>query len=509
MRLLNTLRFTERNKDIDLLNIIMNKFLLILFSMASSFSYGQDWDLFPYEQKSYYGDDFFKEAFYTLTDSVKSSGDTTIYYAFAHSLLSDTVLCRSTLDSIAFETSTQGLVRRWKRISNTLYFSEYPEIENPIYISLDSMPGSSWPIYSTLTDTDIDHFQIAYDSIGYGMVGDVFDSLRYYSIQIDTIWAGDHNLDDQNFILSKHYGLVHYPDPNTLNQMENNIYNAHYYSNSILLGCIKDGDTVGAVVPSFANWIGLQPGDILKYKLTTSYTTTPSYFIRTVASVERDDEKITINFVETEDGQTFYKKALETAVNYFGNGYILSPELPESNDISFHDPGEYVLGARALYFDTICGADCVSYQVSISPEFVLLDDCEISEIMCGPSQFMIDLYRGLTFYGEGCYDDYQYCSLVGSIVSGYATGNYWPVTIDEQYGSQGLTVYPNPANELLHIQSPLVQQANYSIFTISGQLISQSNAENGYIYVSKLPAGAYLIVEEFNGNNRWGTWIKN
>ena len=489
----------------------MKKAILFILLLLPFLAKTQNWDLFPYGQKSFYGFKREGDAFYTFIDSIKTSGDTSVYLPFTHSLLPDTVICREFLDSIAIASSPYSFLRSWMRIGNTLYFSEHPETDNPVYFRLDSLPGSSWPVYTTLTGTDIDHFWIDYDSIGYGMVAGQMDSLRYYSIHIDTVWPGDFNLDDMFFILSKDYGMVHYPDPYELNHMRNLYYMSYFYSDAYLIGCIKDEDTTGAVIPKFSDWIGLHPGDVLKFKNTNSWSTTPTYFIRTVMSVDRDEERVTINFEEgAAYSQTFYKKVLDTPISYFGNGYIFCPGWPMDTTVYFPGADEYYsIANRIMRFDTVCGTDCYSLSVELNPAFGLTPDCEISEIMCGPSPFKFDLYRGLIGYGEGCWDDYYDNQLIGSVISGYGTGDYWPVTIEQQYGSEtGLNIYPNPAGAQIKIQSPFAETAEYFICDMTGKIWNTTRSMDNSINISGLPSGAYLIRENSIAGVRTGQFIK-
>ncbi len=53
-----------------------------------------------------------------------------------------------------------------------------------------------------------------------------------------------------------------------------------------------------------------------------------------------------------------------------------------------------------------------------------------------------------------------------------------------------LTVWPVPAKEVLHLSAPL---QDYSIFSLSGNLVAQGHAETNSISVKHLPAGTYLL----------------
>ena len=75
-----------------------------------------------------------------------------------------------------------------------------------------------------------------------------------------------------------------------------------------------------------------------------------------------------------------------------------------------------------------------------------------------------------------------------------------PSTGSGTEGSGGLTVYPNPASNILFVRlpqcdSPTAGQTEYRIINLMGQTLLQGTitAENQQINIEKLPAGMYFI----------------
>jgi bacillolysin len=72
-----------------------------------------------------------------------------------------------------------------------------------------------------------------------------------------------------------------------------------------------------------------------------------------------------------------------------------------------------------------------------------------------------------------------------------------------QVNSEDLTIYPNPANDLLYIELPYTTDESIEIFDISGQLVKEF--KNGNVIfqtdISNLTDGMYTIRFSFDGNS--------
>ena len=70
-----------------------------------------------------------------------------------------------------------------------------------------------------------------------------------------------------------------------------------------------------------------------------------------------------------------------------------------------------------------------------------------------------------------------------------------PVSVDEMQLSAGVSIYPNPVNNILNIESA-VAVANVSIYSITGSLVHQvktSSILSESIDISELAEGMYIV----------------
>ena len=55
------------------------------------------------------------------------------------------------------------------------------------------------------------------------------------------------------------------------------------------------------------------------------------------------------------------------------------------------------------------------------------------------------------------------------------------------------TVYPNPTNDYLYFETPSTQSIEYTIYDVTGKMLSQGTAQDSYISTGQMPSGVYLI----------------
>ena len=75
-----------------------------------------------------------------------------------------------------------------------------------------------------------------------------------------------------------------------------------------------------------------------------------------------------------------------------------------------------------------------------------------------------------------------------------------PLSVEEQTNEVALTVFPNPATELLQLdyRTPL-NDAQYNIYNLNGALVQSGTVGNKTINVAALATGAYVLKIETNG----------
>ena len=80
---------------------------------------------------------------------------------------------------------------------------------------------------------------------------------------------------------------------------------------------------------------------------------------------------------------------------------------------------------------------------------------------------------------------------------------YGTSTAVEQVLFTNLQVYPNPANQVVAVTADGVDQFNYTIFDISGQLLHSGIAQSGeFISIEQLNAGMYLFQIDANSKKQ-------
>jgi len=79
---------------------------------------------------------------------------------------------------------------------------------------------------------------------------------------------------------------------------------------------------------------------------------------------------------------------------------------------------------------------------------------------------------------------------------------------NEANSTKPLQVYPNPATDIINI-SNVAAKSNYSIHSVSGQLVGSGIVNDGKVQISKLIKGVYIITVESNGTKSQTKFIKN
>ncbi|MEP7265426.1 MAG: T9SS type A sorting domain-containing protein, partial [Bacteroidota bacterium] len=92
--------------------------------------------------------------------------------------------------------------------------------------------------------------------------------------------------------------------------------------------------------------------------------------------------------------------------------------------------------------------------------------------------------------------------------------NYYKSTVSgvtEQNTAASFSLYPNPAENVLHLQlSKNNTVNNVKIFNFYGQLVMESTAVIDVVDVSRLTKGMYVIqVIDFNGNVSANRFVKD
>ncbi len=90
---------------------------------------------------------------------------------------------------------------------------------------------------------------------------------------------------------------------------------------------------------------------------------------------------------------------------------------------------------------------------------------------------------------------------------------FWSVGIDEEFNTQQIKLYPNPANNKINIEGQFEYNSTLNLINTQGHLVRQilitDSANKSILNVADLPRGAYFIRLNADEANLKGSFIKN
>ena len=89
---------------------------------------------------------------------------------------------------------------------------------------------------------------------------------------------------------------------------------------------------------------------------------------------------------------------------------------------------------------------------------------------------------------------------------------FWTVGIDEEFNTQQVKLYPNPANDIINVEGQFEDNSTLSLINAEGQLVRQisltNSAKKSILDVADLPSGVYFIELNDEEANWKGSFIK-
>ncbi len=106
--------------------------------------------------------------------------------------------------------------------------------------------------------------------------------------------------------------------------------------------------------------------------------------------------------------------------------------------------------------------------------------------------FCADYYTGLRCYEE---NELGLCRFQGNISCDYTYTYIRPIAVDEVGANVAFRLFPNPANEQLHLQTEQAIEANWQIYNALGEPLKKGTTQGNTttIDIQLLPAGAYFL----------------
>ena len=85
--------------------------------------------------------------------------------------------------------------------------------------------------------------------------------------------------------------------------------------------------------------------------------------------------------------------------------------------------------------------------------------------------------------------------------------NIGTLAVSESSNAAKVQVYPNPATDVLNV-SRVSNNSDYSIYSVSGQLVAKGKITDNKVAVSKLQKGVYFLTVDYNGDTSKVKFIK-
>ena len=236
----------------------MKKFICIVFVIASSTIFAQDWMPFIPNANHFIS----HESVYNLNqDSTVIEGDITQYFFNRHFPDPAMEVC---FDSIDENGEEYFIIDRCDVIADTFYFYSAATPGFKVKFINPQTLGYSWDVPNTNPVSDWPFVTIAYDSIGVETVFGTEDSVKYFSVNVGVELPDANAIDKVVIKLSKSNGFIQY-----LNWYRfENPRLIYYYNIELLEGYTVDGMNKGFVVPEWDDYFHYVEGELFNLSKT-------------------------------------------------------------------------------------------------------------------------------------------------------------------------------------------------------------------------------------------------
>ena len=387
----------------------MKKFICIVFVIASSTIFAQDWMPFIPNANHFIS----HESVYNLNqDSTVIEGDITQYFFNRHFPDPAMEVC---FDSIDENGEEYFIIDRCDVIADTFYFYSAATPGFKVKFINPQTLGYSWDVPNTNPVSDWPFVTIAYDSIGVETVFGTEDSVKYFSVNVGVELPDANAIDKVVIKLSKSNGFIQY-----LNWYRfENPRLIYYYNIELLEGYTVDGMNKGFVVPEWDDYFHYVEGDVLIWKVKFPNGSI-DYYIDTVLNIYKDDELVELS--TTYYDFTFYKEAYQYVLGGPLCNVMYSPA--SLNDESFENSGMYSLGFVNNHIDKSGLNPQISKQI-YTDRMQEVDNCDYhGMILFGGEGYSFHSFLGLIgFSAKTIGDDLIGFNLIGAIINGVTWGD--------------------------------------------------------------------------------------
>ncbi|MEI8280204.1 MAG: T9SS type A sorting domain-containing protein [Bacteroidota bacterium] len=394
-----------------------------------------------------------------------------------------------------------------------------------VIIKTQASVGSTWTFYNDTSSRNYIATVTAVDTMT--VLGNI-DSIKKITISAynGSTAAPSDAVNNFQLILSKNYGFVQIFDLFTFpyRRPDTSFYQTglDYHLDTVCRGVWPAGPNynnsifkiIDYKVPTFLDMFNYNIGDIFEteysYNINDNNQTTftsDMYIVDTIVGKTivdpyhtHYDTKRGMNRTETHilyNGIN-YPTIIKNYYMYFGPiGYdVDTSQLAHTDKI----PEEYGLDSLIYYNpkDTSNGYTGLLYYLTMYPNPNYIEWCP-TQYNFKAGSYPINMQNCATsFNATFPYDEPYDTILRFTVINGVASGNYIP--LNPRLGVNDIKenefkLYPNPANEIIHIQFNKQENCTVSIINMMGQalLSEQCNGPSTTIPISDIPTGIYDV----------------
>jgi len=493
----------------------MKKLFLLLTISISLTASAQNWNVFPYQQKSYFTDDLY------VMDSTKVNGQDTILYFRRNLNLQGAANCyKTTLQNTWYDNnmfSIDSLIQR-----NDTVFYKWNLSTTPFYFIPRATVGQSWTVTSTYSNNDYNQITITCASIQLETFFGVTDSVKTFTMVPNGSSVNQIPVSNFQMKLSKSHGLIE------MVPFIMFLYHPQYNSFTSVkaIGIDSSGTTYGYRQPKFHDYFHLSVGDILLWQRhfdpdwiqypdwTIYYQDSITQVINTPDSVVYTFDRATLdtaNQITNQTGlttkftRTEFGNIVETAPNWIalGNNQFGQTFMPNSVNI-------WQSSWLALTIDTTSNDTTTTFSFTDDAYSIDTTNCQTGQVFDVSFDFTVDTRAGVTQY---CYYNFAWdcTTLIGSRINGQQVGSIYLSTNDLTVSNNSsLKLFPNPTTDLLFIDNiSQTRNSTFEIYNSIGKLIKSGNIIDKSVPTNDLSNGLYFIRIATDRGNSLGKFIKN
>lgn len=503
------------------------KYLLIFSALCliTSNLKADDWDLFPFGQRSLYLSDKpyigeYRNIQLISQDSIEVQGDSIIQYF--NRKIYDYQIDTCDMHAIANELNysvfpNSFLVDKIIQNNNTLFY-ESPTSNQPFKFYQHAQQGDSWVVTSDDPINEFDEITFYCDAIIVENFLNLTDSVKVFSLTSNGYSYGQTPISDYTFKLSKNYGLIEFV---TFSSIMRHPPFAEFESLELISIEIEE-NKIG-YNKSFEDFFHLQAGDVLLWEKTSlNYDVTvieKQYLdVITNAFISSDSVIYTINrttnnYTTNPVNQTYQTGLLKKFYKSdFSDAFESLPYTITPHNFS---PSFYFYGGQNSN-EELSGPWSnvgMSFEIDQSIQdtiFNLQFENQHHFYGCNP-EILADYTIRYTLNSKTGFSQYSnypdLTRIIGCEVDGVVSGDII-LDVVENISIEELKISPNPVRDIIHLKTNDYSSKKVEITDISGKSVKEFNLSSHQINVQNLATGIYYLKVKEENRVLIGKFIK-